>query len=153
MASVERRNRGGTGCVRRPELEGARTRRVAEGSAASRSPARAEWLRARRRHVVIPSCARGRCARAVREIARRGNPRSTVRFRPDPAALRAAARPRSMAQARRRARQASMSESERDLRHAQEMKIMQEERRAERATKKLRGGLLIVLTGSGKGKS
>src|SRR4029453_3931044 len=46
-----------------------------------------------------------------------------------------------------------MSESERDLRHAQEMKILQEERRAERATKKLRGGLLIVLTGSGKGKS
>ena len=46
-----------------------------------------------------------------------------------------------------------MSESERDLRHAQEMKIIQEERRAERATRKLRGGLLIVLTGSGKGKS
>jgi cob(I)alamin adenosyltransferase len=46
-----------------------------------------------------------------------------------------------------------MSESERDLRHAQEMKVIQEERRVERATKKLRGGLLIVLTGSGKGKS
>jgi cob(I)alamin adenosyltransferase len=46
-----------------------------------------------------------------------------------------------------------MSESDRDLRHAQEMKVLQEERRAERATKKLRGGLLIVLTGSGKGKS
>ena len=46
-----------------------------------------------------------------------------------------------------------MSESERDLRHAEEMKVLQEERRAERATKKLRGGLLIVLTGSGKGKS
>ncbi len=30
---------------------------------------------------------------------------------------------------------------------------MQEERRAERATKRLRGGLLIVLTGPGKGKS
>jgi cob(I)alamin adenosyltransferase len=45
------------------------------------------------------------------------------------------------------------SESERDLQHAQAMKILQQERRAERATKKLRGGLLIVLTGAGKGKS
>jgi cob(I)alamin adenosyltransferase len=46
-----------------------------------------------------------------------------------------------------------MSESERDLRHAQEMRLIQAERRAERASRKLRGGLLIVLTGSGKGKS
>src|SRR5688500_5265303 len=33
------------------------------------------------------------------------------------------------------------------------MKQRQEERRAERATKKQRGGLLLVLTGPGKGKS
>ena len=45
------------------------------------------------------------------------------------------------------------TESERDLQHAQAMKVAQQERRAERATKTLRGGLLIVLTGSGKGKS
>lgn len=44
-------------------------------------------------------------------------------------------------------------DSDRDLQHAQAMKIAQQERRAERATKTLRGGLLIVLTGSGKGKS
>ena len=36
-----------------------------------------------------------------------------------------------------------MSESERDLQHAQDMKALQQERRAERATKTLRGGLLI----------
>ena len=46
-----------------------------------------------------------------------------------------------------------MSESDRDLQHAQEMKTLQQERRAERATKTLRGGLLVVLTGPGKGKS
>jgi cob(I)alamin adenosyltransferase len=46
-----------------------------------------------------------------------------------------------------------MSDVERDLQHAQEMKVLQQEQRAERATKTLRGGLLIVLTGSGKGKS
>ena len=46
-----------------------------------------------------------------------------------------------------------MSDAERDLQHVQEMKVLQQERRAERATKTLRGGLLIVLTGSGKGKS
>ena len=46
-----------------------------------------------------------------------------------------------------------MSDAERDLQHAQEMKVLQQERRAERATKTLRGGLLIVLTGAGKGKS
>jgi ATP:corrinoid adenosyltransferase len=45
------------------------------------------------------------------------------------------------------------SESERDLQHAQAMMVLQQERRAERATKMLRGGLLIVLTGAGKGKS
>ncbi|HEV8334340.1 MAG TPA: cob(I)yrinic acid a,c-diamide adenosyltransferase [Steroidobacteraceae bacterium] len=45
------------------------------------------------------------------------------------------------------------SEAERDLQHAQAMKILQQERRAELATKTLRGGLLIVLTGAGKGKS
>src|SRR4030095_12713123 len=80
-------------------------------------------------------------------------PGSTVRLRSRLAALRTAARPRAMAQARRRAGAATMSGSARRPRHAQEMKIIQEERRAERATKKLRGGLLIVLTGSGKGKS
>ncbi len=46
-----------------------------------------------------------------------------------------------------------LDESQRDLQHAQAMKVVQQERRAERATKTLRGGLLIVLTGSGKGKS
>ena len=45
------------------------------------------------------------------------------------------------------------SEAERDRLHAEEMKRRQEERRAERATKKQRGGLLLVLTGPGKGKS
>jgi cob(I)alamin adenosyltransferase len=46
-----------------------------------------------------------------------------------------------------------LSEAERDRLHAEEMKQRQEERRAERATKKQRGGLLLVLTGPGKGKS
>jgi cob(I)alamin adenosyltransferase len=46
-----------------------------------------------------------------------------------------------------------ISEAERDRLHAEEMKRRQEERRAERATKKQRGGLLLVLTGPGKGKS
>ena len=46
-----------------------------------------------------------------------------------------------------------VSEAERDRLHAEEMKRRQEERRAERATKKQRGGLLLVLTGPGKGKS
>ena len=46
-----------------------------------------------------------------------------------------------------------LTEAERDRLHAEEMKRLQEERRAERATKKQRGGLLLVLTGPGKGKS
>jgi cob(I)alamin adenosyltransferase len=46
-----------------------------------------------------------------------------------------------------------LSEAERDRLHAEEMKQRQEERRAERATKKQRGGLLMILTGPGKGKS
>jgi cob(I)alamin adenosyltransferase len=46
-----------------------------------------------------------------------------------------------------------LPEVERDRLHAEEMKRRQEERRAERATKKQRGGLLLVLTGPGKGKS
>lgn len=47
----------------------------------------------------------------------------------------------------------NLPEAERDRLHAEEMKRVQEERRAERATKKQRGGLLLVLTGPGKGKS
>ena len=46
-----------------------------------------------------------------------------------------------------------LSEAEKDRQHAEEMKLRQAERRAERATKKERGGLLMVLTGPGKGKS
>lgn len=46
-----------------------------------------------------------------------------------------------------------LSEAEKDRLHAEEMKLRQAERRAERATKKERGGLLMVLTGPGKGKS
>jgi len=46
-----------------------------------------------------------------------------------------------------------LSEAEKDLLHSEEMKRLQAERRAERATRKERGGLLIVLTGPGKGKS
>lgn len=46
-----------------------------------------------------------------------------------------------------------ISEAEKDRLHAEEMKLRQAERRAERATKKERGGLLMVLTGPGKGKS
>jgi cob(I)alamin adenosyltransferase len=45
------------------------------------------------------------------------------------------------------------SEAERDRLHAEEMKLRQAERRIERATKTQRGGLLMVLTGPGKGKS
>lgn len=44
-------------------------------------------------------------------------------------------------------------EAEKDRLHAEEMKLRQAERRAERATKKERGGLLMILTGPGKGKS
>jgi cob(I)alamin adenosyltransferase len=47
----------------------------------------------------------------------------------------------------------NLSEAEKDRLHAEEMKLRQAERRAERATKKERGGLLMVLTGPGKGKS
>jgi cob(I)alamin adenosyltransferase len=46
-----------------------------------------------------------------------------------------------------------VSEAEKDRVHAEEMKLRQAERRAERATKKERGGLLMILTGPGKGKS
>jgi cob(I)alamin adenosyltransferase len=45
------------------------------------------------------------------------------------------------------------SEADKDRQHAEEMKLRQAERRAERATKKERGGLLMILTGPGKGKS
>lgn len=47
----------------------------------------------------------------------------------------------------------TLSETEKDRLHAEEMKLRQAERRVERATKKERGGLLMVLTGPGKGKS
>jgi cob(I)alamin adenosyltransferase len=40
-----------------------------------------------------------------------------------------------------------------DSQHKEAMQKLQAERRAARATKTLRGGLLLVLTGSGKGKS
>ena len=46
-----------------------------------------------------------------------------------------------------------LSEADKDRLHAEEMKLRQAERRAERATKKERGGLLMILTGPGKGKS
>jgi cob(I)alamin adenosyltransferase len=48
---------------------------------------------------------------------------------------------------------ATSSEEQRDLEHRQAMQELQAQRRAERATRKLRGGLLMVLTGPGKGKS
>jgi cob(I)alamin adenosyltransferase len=43
--------------------------------------------------------------------------------------------------------------TERDREHAEAMRVRQLERREERALRKQRGGLLIVLTGDGKGKS
>ena len=46
-----------------------------------------------------------------------------------------------------------MSEEQRDLEHRQAMQELQAERRIERASRKLQGGLLMVLTGPGKGKS
>ncbi|MDY6946061.1 MAG: cob(I)yrinic acid a,c-diamide adenosyltransferase [Pseudomonadota bacterium] len=46
-----------------------------------------------------------------------------------------------------------LSEADRDRLHAAEMKQLQAERRIERATKTQRGGLLMILTGPGKGKS
>lgn len=46
-----------------------------------------------------------------------------------------------------------LSDAERDRLHAEEMKLRQAERRIERATKTQRGGLLMILTGPGKGKS
>lgn len=46
-----------------------------------------------------------------------------------------------------------MTEEQRDLDHRRAMQELQAERRAERAGKTLRGGLLMVLTGPGKGKS
>lgn len=46
-----------------------------------------------------------------------------------------------------------LSEAERDRLHAEEMKLRQLERRIERAARKQRGGLLMILTGPGKGKS
>jgi cob(I)alamin adenosyltransferase len=45
------------------------------------------------------------------------------------------------------------ADSQRDTEHLQAMQEKQARRRAERATKTLRGGLLMVLTGPGKGKS
>jgi cob(I)alamin adenosyltransferase len=44
-------------------------------------------------------------------------------------------------------------DAQRDANHLQAMQDKQARRRAERATKTLRGGLLMVLTGPGKGKS
>jgi cob(I)alamin adenosyltransferase len=44
-------------------------------------------------------------------------------------------------------------EQQRDLEHLHAMQELQAKRRAERANRKLRGGLLMVLTGPGKGKS
>ena len=44
-------------------------------------------------------------------------------------------------------------DTQRDAEHLQVMQDKQAKRRAERATKTLRGGLLMVLTGPGKGKS
>lgn len=46
-----------------------------------------------------------------------------------------------------------LSEAERDRLHAEAMKALHAQRRLERATKTERGGLLMVLTGPGKGKS
>lgn len=46
-----------------------------------------------------------------------------------------------------------MSEDQLDLDHRRAMQALQAERRAERAGKRLTGGLLLVLTGPGKGKS
>ena len=46
-----------------------------------------------------------------------------------------------------------LPEAERDRLHAEEMKLRQAERRIERASKTQRGGLLMILTGPGKGKS
>ncbi|MET0988927.1 MAG: cob(I)yrinic acid a,c-diamide adenosyltransferase [Steroidobacteraceae bacterium] len=46
-----------------------------------------------------------------------------------------------------------MSEDHRDLEHRRAMQALQAERRAARASKRLKGGLLLVLTGPGKGKS
>src|SRR5687768_1970099 len=45
------------------------------------------------------------------------------------------------------------AEQARDLEHSRSMQELQAQRRAERATRKLSGGLLLVLTGPGKGKS
>jgi len=45
------------------------------------------------------------------------------------------------------------AQAERDREHAAAMRARQLERREERALRKQRGGLLIVLTGDGKGKS
>ncbi len=47
----------------------------------------------------------------------------------------------------------SDSEDQRDLDHRAAMQVLQAQRRTERASKTLRGGLLMVLTGPGKGKS
>lgn len=47
----------------------------------------------------------------------------------------------------------SIEDDERDRLHAEKMQVIQAERRSERAARKLRGGLLMVLTGPGKGKS
>ena len=44
-------------------------------------------------------------------------------------------------------------EAERDREHAEAMRTLQLQRREERAARKQRGGLLLVLTGAGKGKS
>lgn len=46
-----------------------------------------------------------------------------------------------------------VAEAERDRQHAQAMLELQQQRHEERAARKLRGGLLMVLTGPGKGKS
>lgn len=53
----------------------------------------------------------------------------------------------------REAPPAELTEGQLDLQHKQAMQELQAERRAARATKTLRGGLLLVLTGPGKGKS
>src|SRR3954462_7699256 len=49
--------------------------------------------------------------------------------------------------------QSTSADAQRDAEHLQAMQDKQAQRRAARATKTLRGGLLMVLTGPGKGKS
>ena len=133
------------------------SRATASGRAKSRRLAHAARFRNRRRHVAVSPCAT--CGRSVafRGAVASRYPRAPLCTRRHVAAIRSAIRQRGLAATDSSIEVNGMSdatdETSRDLAHRRAMQQLQVQRHAERATKRLSGGLLLVLTGDGKGKS